>query len=175
MPNSLWFSLICLDSSLTHWIICSGFSNHNGILHKTENNKSAGWGVIYPTIQCTVGNKICKCILRELWLCVVNAAPSVKMALGCLLACRRLSPMSIVLDVLLWAIWLFVVETAAALTYDRQALLDLHLSSSDCCIRILIEDHFFNSLMSSTFPVVTCQSTGCCLHRKKCLRKRGKI
>ncbi|CAM4532633.1 unnamed protein product [Leuciscus chuanchicus] len=95
------------------------------------------------------------------------------MAPGCLLACRRMS-MPLVLYVLLWAICWSVIETTAALTYDRQALLYLRLSSADCCGRIPIEDYFFNSRASSIFPAISCHSTGCCLHRKKRARKRGK-
>lgn len=67
-----------------------------------------------------------------------------------------------------------MVETTAVLTYDRQELLYLHLPNTDGCRSIPVEDHIFNSWMSSTFPVVTCCSTSCYFHRKKCLRKQGK-
>lgn len=96
------------------------------------------------------------------------------MAPGCLLAGRRILSMSFVLYLLVWAIWWSVLETTAVLTYNRQALFYSRLSSADCCGRIPIEYHFFNSQASSIFPVISCYSMGCCLHRKKRARKRGK-
>ncbi len=54
-------SLIHSDSSLTHWITCSGFSHWNsiGIIYTTGNKKSTDWGGYLPLVE----NKTSKCLL----------------------------------------------------------------------------------------------------------------
>lgn len=51
--NCLWFSLIRLDSSLTHWIVSGGCLHQNSsrILYNTENTKSTRWGGYLPTVH----------------------------------------------------------------------------------------------------------------------------
>ncbi len=58
LQKSSRFSLIYLDSLLTHRIVCSGFSHRksNRIFFKTKDKKRAGWSRYLHLIHCRKQN-----------------------------------------------------------------------------------------------------------------------